>query len=56
MKLLVKFFLSALETIFFGFKERLKHHASLPQIINVDNKTVVADESEVIGMLPVISF
>lgn len=45
MKPLLKFVISAFEVIFFGFKERLKHHASLPQIINADNVTVVADES-----------
>lgn len=41
----MKFVISALEIISSGFGELLKHHALLPQIINADNTTVVADES-----------
>jgi len=42
---MMKFVISALEIIFSGFRELLKHHTSLPQIINAGNTTVVADES-----------
>lgn len=45
VKPMMKFVISALEIIFSVFRELLKHHASLPQIINADNMTVVADES-----------
>lgn len=51
VKLMMKFVISALEIILSGFRGLLKYHTSLPQIINGANATVVADESQVIGII-----
>lgn len=48
---MMKFVIFDLEIIFSGFRELLTHHASLPQIIDANNTTIVADESQVIGII-----
>lgn len=45
VKLMMKFGISALGIKLSSFRELLKHHASLPQIINADNTAVFSDES-----------
>lgn len=45
VKFMMKFGISALGIKLSSFRELLKHHASLPQIINADNTAVFSDES-----------